>query len=111
MAESNAAGGKVSIVSDKCFSVNHSQSQSAAAMITPTSGKKLIIRQVYASTSTINADVTLEFLTSEKIIFKLYTAQTATSVGNIICGEGAVDEVLSLTCGANTFVSVSYDEE
>jgi len=110
MVGTNASSGGFS-VSSECYGKDYAQAQTTVAFLTPTSGKKIIVKQVYASSSTVNVDVTLEFATSSKTIFKLYTAQKATATGNIICGEGAVDEVLSLTCGDNTFVSVSYDEE
>ena len=111
MVETAASGVGQFSLSSACYEKDYAQAQTAVAYLTPTSGKKLVIKQVYVSTSTVNVDVTLEFATSVKTIFKLYTAQKATATGNIICGEGAVDEVLSLTCGDNTFVSVSYDEE
>ena len=97
-------------LSSSCYAKDYGTAQTAVAFLTPSSGKRLIIKQVYASTSTVNVDVTLVFVTSSKTIFKLYTAQKASIAGNLICGMGAVDEVLSLTCGDNTFVSVAYDE-
>lgn len=111
MVGSEAGGGHAQPVSNKCHGKDYSGAQTAVTFLTPTSGKKLIIKQVYASTESITVDVTLEFATSSKTIFKLYTAKNQTHTGNIICGKGAVDEVLTLTCGAKTFVSVSYDEE
>ena len=96
--------------SNKCFSADYSGAQTAAAILTPTSGTAIVVKQVYASSSVTNVDVTLAFATSAKTVFKLYTANKATAVGNVLCGEGAVDEALSLTCGASTFVSISYDE-
>ena len=110
MVSTNGSSGQFP-VSSECHGEDYAQAQTAVAFLTPTSGKKIIVKQIYASSSTVNVDVILEFVTSSKTIFKLYTAQKATATGNIICGEGAVDEVLSLTCGDNTFVSVSYDEE
>ena len=78
--------------------------------MTPSSGKKLEIIGVYASTSTVNIDITLDFATSGNIVFKLYTAQKATDSGIPCHHDGAVDESLRLTCGANTFICVSYME-
>lgn len=110
MVETGGSGAGHLSLSSSCYSKDYGDAQTTAAFLTPSSGKKLVIKQVYASTSTVNVDVKLEFLTSSKTIFKLYTAQKATATGNIICGEGAGDEVLSLTCGDDTFVSVAYDE-
>jgi len=110
MVETGGSGAGHFSLSSSCYAKDYGTAQTAVAFLTPTSGKKLIIKQVYASTSTVNVDVTLEFVTSSKTIFKLYTSQKAAIAGNLICGTGAVDEVLSLTCGDNTFVSVAYDE-
>ena len=110
MVETGGSGAGHFSLSFSCYAKDYATAQTAVAFLTPTSGKKLVIKQVYVSTSTVNVDVTLAFVTSDKTMFKLYTAQKATATGNIVCGIGAVDEVLSLTCGDNTFVSVAYDE-
>ena len=109
MVETSASSGYLPL-SSKCYGKDYSGAQSAVAFLTPTSGKKLLIRQVYASTAVDTTDVILEFVTSSKTVFRLYTTKKQAQTGNIICGEGAVDEVLTLTCGAGTYVSVSYDE-
>ena len=111
MAGTEAGGGHANPVSNKCHSEDYSGAQTAVTFLTPTSGKKLIIKQVYASTDVNNVDITLEFVTSSKIAFKLYTSKKQAHTGNISCEEGAVDEVLTLTCGAGTYICVSYDEE
>ena len=95
---------------EKCFAADYIEAQTAAVILTPTSGKKIKIIQVYASTSTTTTDITLYFTTSGNKFYKLYTAQKATAVGNIICGTGAANETVKLTCGANTFISIAYDE-
>ena len=92
------------------FAQDYSGAQTNLTIITPSSGKKLEIIGVYASTSTVNVDVTLDFVTSGNIIFKLYTAQKATAVGIPCHHDGAINESLRLTCGANTFICVSYIE-
>ncbi len=92
------------------FAQDYSGAQTNLTIITPSSGKKLEIIGVYTSTSTVNVDVTLDFATSGNIIFKLYTAQRATAAGIPCHHDGAVDESLRLTCGANTFICVSYIE-
>ena len=92
------------------FAQDYSGAQTNLTIITPSSGKKLEITQIYVSTSTVNVDVTLDFATSGNIVFKLYTAQKATDSGIPCHHDGAVDESLRLTCGANTFICVSYIE-
>ncbi len=92
------------------FAQDYSGAQTNLTIITPSSGKKLEITQIYTSTSTVNVDITLDFATSGNIVFKLYTAQKATESGIPCHHDGAVDESLRLTCGANTFICVSYIE-
>ena len=92
------------------FAQDYSGAQTNLTIITPSSGKKLEITQIYASTSTVNIDITLDFATSENVVFKLYTAQKATDAGIPCHHDGSVDESLRLTCGANTFICVSYIE-
>lgn len=92
------------------FSADYSGAQTDQTIITPSTGKKLHISGVYVSTSTINVDITLAFATSGDVIFKLYTAQRASQAGIPCHHDGAVNEVLKLTCGANTFVCVTYRE-
>ncbi len=92
------------------FAQDYSGAQTNLTIITPSSGKKIEIIGIYASTSTVNIDITLDFATSGNVVFKLYTAQRATAAGIPCHHDGAVDESLRLTCGANTFICVSYME-
>ncbi len=110
MAQTNASGGLLSEISTRTYSNDFSQAQSSTDIITPSSGKYLKIKQVYASTADSATNITLEFSTSEIVVFKLYTDKKQAQAGNISAVKGAIDEPLTLTCGANTFVSISYDE-
>ena len=92
------------------FAQDYPGAQTDLTIITPSSGKKLEITQIYTSTSTVNVDITLDFATSGNIAFKLYTAQKATEAGIPCHHDGAINESLRLTCGANTFICVSYME-
>jgi len=96
---------------DFCFHSDFAGAQSATIILTPTAGKKIEVISVYASTNTTTTDVTLAFGTSGNICFKLYTTNRATATGNVICAEGVVDETIKLTCGAETFVSIGYNEK
>ena len=80
------------------FTQDYAGAQTNLTIITPSSGKKLEIIGVYVSTSTVNIDITLDFVTSGNIVFKLYTAQKATDSGIPCHHDGAVDESLRLTC-------------
>ena len=92
------------------FAQDYSGAQTNLTIITPSSGKKLELIGVYTSTSTVNIDVTLDFAISGNIVFKLYTAQKATDSGIPCHHDGAINESLRLTCGANTFICVNYIE-
>jgi len=95
---------------DFCFGGDYGAAQTNQLILSPTSGKKLQIVQVYASTKSNTVDVTLKFAVSDKIFFKLYTALQGTAIGEMICAVGDVDEGVELTCGIGTFVSFAYNE-
>lgn len=92
-----------------CYTNDFAGAQVATTIITPTAGKSIEVKGVYVSSNVVNVDVTIAFA-GGAIAFKLYTANIASETGNLICAKGAVDEVLEITCGAGTFVSVGYDE-
>jgi len=92
------------------FTDDFSTAQTLQTILTPASGKKIILHQVFVSTSTTNINITLEFATSSILIFKLYTAQSARALGTDCHLRGAVDEPVTLTCGTNTFISIVYHE-
>lgn len=92
------------------FSQDYSGAQSNLTIITPSAGKKLHIERVFVSTSTTATDVTLDFATTGNVVFKLYTAQIATTAGIPCHHDGQTNESLRLTCGAKTFVCVDYYE-
>lgn len=96
--------------SSHCYSEDFAVAQTDQVILTPSAGKKVKVVQVYVSTEDETTDVTLRFPTSGKTIFKLYTSKKQAQTGNVVCGEGVVNESIELTCGAGTFVSISYDE-
>ena len=76
-------------------------SQEDTTIITPSSGKKILIWRIIANASN---GVTIEFLTSNKVVI------SGNGSNNGIF-EGAEDEVLSINCGTgNTEVIILYDE-
>ena len=77
-------------------------------IINPTSGNRLHICAVYVNTATTQTDINLRFVTSGKTVLYLHTtAQTRDAVQPIHI-DGAINEPLTLSCGANTFVAVCY---
>lgn len=96
--------------SDKCFAADYGTAQTAVVIITPPSGKRIKVIQVYASTESITADIALAFGAVAPQFFKLYTAKTQTHTGPVVCSIGGVDAKVYLTCGAKTFIAIAYDE-
>lgn len=95
---------------DYCFAADYAGAQAAVVIATPTAGKKVVIKQVYVSTSDNVNPIILQFTTSGNIFFKLYTTRQQATTGAWICATGAADETVTLTCPAGTFVSFGYDE-
>ncbi len=93
------------------FTADYAGAQAAVIILTPTFGKSLEIHEIYVSTDTTTTDITLAFVTSGITIFKLYTTNFTASVINMVHIDGAVNEPVTLTCGADTFISITYHEE
>ena len=93
------------------FTADYSGAQTGVIILTPSLGKRIEIHNVFVSTDTTTTDVTLEFATSGITIFKLYTTNFTAATSQILHIDGAVNEPMTLTCGADTFISVTYHEE
>lgn len=89
---------------------DYAGAETDTTFLTPTAGKKLQIHNVFVSTNDKTVNVTLEFPDSTITVFKMYTDKNQLATSAIVHIEGAVDEVLEITCGAGTFVSVTYHE-
>jgi len=93
------------------FTNEYSGNQSAATIITPTSGKKLSIKGVYVGTGATSGKVRLYFDTSANTAVTLYAADEPGYIPLFV--EGAVNEVLKITTtfGDNLyFVLINYTE-
>jgi len=89
--------------------------QAAVTIITPASGKKLCVRNVYTAVDGDAGTIALDFATSTKIVHRHYSS----GAGERIAGAGghvlgAIDEVLTLnatTLGSSKlFIRVDYIE-
>jgi len=91
-----------------------SANQTNQAILTPTSGTKLCIRDVYLSCAINTGDINLDFASSNITVARLYAARF-TTVSHLSCHlEGAIDEPLLLTSttGNNDiFILINYIEE
>ena len=74
-----------------CFTHDYATEQTDLTIITPTSGKKIQVVSVYASAATDSKNVTIAFVTSGELIFKLYVAKKFSHTGNVICKTGDAD--------------------
>ena len=84
-------------------------------IITPTTGKKLVIIGVYISTEATSGTIRLRFNTSANLVAKIYPSAGITVSGYIpLFVEGNVDEVLSMTATTasdeNYYIIVNYKE-
>jgi len=95
---------------DKCFSGDYAGIQTNQVIITPPAGKRIEVINNWVSTEDAAGNITLEFTGSAQPFFKLYTKTKSEAVGNNICAKGDVDQTISLSCPAKTFVSISYNE-
>lgn len=91
-----------------CFTADYVGAQTGAVAITPPSGKLLCIHSVFTSADQNVVDTEFNFATSGICIHKLYVSQQQHSSVTDMHIEGAVDEVLSVTCGAATFIMICY---
>jgi len=107
---------------EKTFTNEYDNNQTAATLITPTSGTSLKITGVYIYTegaTTIGQKVRLHFATSGDTVAILYPAAVSNQSSKLempsVLIRGAKDEVLSITANLgvdkNYCVIVNYKEE
>lgn len=95
------------------YTVELTANHGAAAEITPSSGKHLSIHSIFCTSATNSGAVKLDFLTSSKVVFRLFLAQQTRASTIAMHINGAVDEVLTLeTSQGNNdlFLVVNYHE-
>ena len=90
------------------FTADYAGAQAGVIILTPSLGDSFEIHNVFVSTDTTTTDVTLEFATSGITIFKLYTTNFTAVTSQILHIDGGVNEPITLTCGADTFISITY---
>lgn len=97
---------------DKLITItaDYAGAETDTTVLTPTVGKKIEIHQVYVSTAVTNVDVIVDFGTSGNIIHKLYTSNFTAAASATLHMVGATNEVVRITCGAGTFVAITYHE-
>lgn len=105
-------------VPKKTLTVEFDQDQTAAVVLTPTSGKSIAVKGVYVGTESTDGSVRLFFTDdeddAENTVFKAYGGdENPGYVPMIITGDK--DATLKITsdfgAGDNYFVLVNYDED
>lgn len=95
------------------YAVELTANHAAAAEITPSTGKKLVIVSVYCTTDAASGEVKLDFATSGIPVFRLYATKINASNSGEMHIEGAADEALTLetTTGAqDVHLIINYRE-
>lgn len=90
-----------------CSSEDYSTEQTETIFLTPPTGKQIIINAFFISTSDESKNV--EIKCNGSLVLKLYTTKTTLAgVGNlhVCCG---LNNSLRVTCGAGTFVGITYN--
>ena len=93
------------------FSEAYATNQTNLTILTPVSGKRLLISGVFMATEGAAGTIGLDFLTSTKKVFRFYASKTTQSAVSDMAIRGAANEVLSLntTTGLdNVFILVNY---
>lgn len=75
-------------------------------IIAPKAGYRIEIFGITVSTETVNVNVSI--LNNGNVLYKLYTAKTMASATSNLHLLGDFNESIKLTCGAGTFVLISY---
>jgi len=96
------------------FSGEYTANQTSLTIITPTSGHKICVQEVYVAVNANSGTISLDFATSEKKVFRMYAAKQQTWAIAGVHIEGATDEALQLTStvGENEhYLIINYIEE
>ncbi len=87
---------------------DYAGAETDTVIINPGATEKIEVHNIFVSTNVNNVDVIVKFATSGDIIFKLYTSQQQTANSEILHMVGAANENVEITCGAGTFISITY---
>lgn len=89
---------------------DYASGQANATFLTPSANKKLKIHSVYVSTDDKLVNVVLLFNETDTVVFKLYTDKDQKAQSHTMHVTGNINESILVTCGAKTFISVTYHE-
>ena len=87
---------------------DYAGAETNTVIINPGATEKVEVHNVFISTNVNNVDVIIKYATSGDIIFKIYTSQQQTAGSTILHMVGAANENVDVTCGAGTFISITY---
>lgn len=93
--------------------VEYIADQSATALITPNTGKRIDVTGVFSNSNSDTGEVKLDFLTSEIIVWRQYIDKNDHLAESDMHIEGQVDEVLTVETSQGVkkvFIVVKYRE-
>lgn len=99
---------------DTSFTNEYDKNQSAATIITPTSGKKLVAKGIYINTEGNSGYIRVYFGTSNNTIFTIYPSATPASGYVPLYIEGSRNETVKITSTVgddnNYYLLINYKE-
>ena len=102
--------GEISVYTNESvdsFVADYSTTQTTTTIITPPAGEHIEIKSIFVSSSANSGALLLTGATTGTIFKAYLSSQTSTATGSLHLNL-ADDEILLLSCPANTFVSVNY---
>lgn len=93
------------------FTAEYSAAQAGVAIITPPTGYRLCVRDVFITTNGNTGEVAFDFATSSKPVARLYASAQNNNFNTSGHVLGAVNEALTITTTTGTnkvFVKVNY---
>lgn len=118
LATKNSKSGIIVLAADgesykSTFTEEYSTAQTATAILTPTVGYKICVKNVHLTGNGTNGEVQVDFLTSGKKVSRLYVAKRSRDWFSLGGLSGVVDEPLSLTTTTGVdkvFILINYIE-
>jgi len=96
---------------DLYFTGDYAAAQTNLLIVTPSAGKKILLSSVFVSTGSTSGNIMIIAQTSGKILLKIYTDTFFCAHSVVYAGKTDADEGIKLTCPANTFINIGYEEK
>ncbi len=90
------------------FQELYAAAQVATVIITPSPARKVEVVGVYVSSDNAAGIVRVDIEGEAQPVFLMHLAQRAINTGDAIGQEGGTDQRVTVTCPADTFISIAY---